>query len=239
VDLRAPVLEYTSLRLPDATDATDATDGRNRSSCGSCPSASGQSPSGGARLQEQRIRVLAIPGSLRRASYNRKLLDATRQLARDPVDIDIYEDGQHIPLFNEDFEGDLTPQPVLELRSRIRSADAVLIASPEYNSSITGVLKNLIDWASRPYGQSAFAGKPVSVVGASPSRFGALRSQETAIAVLGSAGARVVGGPHPVERVFALVDPDGRIGDGATLEMLQGVLTKLVGAAAASPVAGS
>ena len=146
-DSRAPVLEYTLLRLPDATDATD---GGNRSSCGSCPSASGQSPSGGARLQEQRIRVLAIPGSLRRASYNRKLLDATRQLARDPVDIDIYEDGHHVPLFNEDFEGDLTPQPVLELRSGIRSADAVLIASPEYNSSITGVLKNLIDWASRP-----------------------------------------------------------------------------------------
>ena len=190
-------------------------------------------------MEEQRIRVLAIAGSLRRASYNRRLLEAIEQLAQGPVDVDIYEGGLGIPLFNEDSEGDLTPDVVLDLRRRIRSADAVLIASPEYNSSITGVLKNMIDWASRPYGQSAFDGKPVSVVGASPSRFGALRSQETAIVVLRSAGARVVGGPHPVVRVFTLVDPDGRISDEATLEMLQGVLTELAGAAAASPTAGS
>lgn len=161
------------------------------------------------------------------------------QMARGPVEVEIYEVGLNVPLFNEDSEGDLTPDAVLALRSRIRSADAVLIASPEYNSSITGVLKNMIDWASRPYGQSAFEGKPVSVVGASPSRFGALRSQETAIAVLSSAGARVVGGPHPVERVFTLVDQEGRISDEETLETLQGVLTNLAGAVAVSTVAGS
>ena len=121
------------------------------------------------------------------------------------------------------------------MRIRIRSADAVLIASAEYNGSITGVLKNLIDWASRPYGRSAFEGKPVSVVGASPSRFGALRSQETAIAVLGSAGARIVGGPHPVSKVFSLVDPDGSLSDAATLQMLQDVLDELAADVGASP----
>lgn len=185
------------------------------------------------------MRILAIPGSLRRASYNRTLLEAAKRLAPVAVEVDIYDDGMRIPLFNEDSEGDLTPQPVLELRIRIRSADAVLIASPEYNGSITGVLKNLIDWASRPYGRSAFEGKPVSVVGASPSRFGAQRSQETAIAVLGSAGARVVGGPHPVKQVFSLVDTNGRLSDGATLEMLRGVLEELAADVGAPAEGGS
>ncbi|MDE0170694.1 MAG: NAD(P)H-dependent oxidoreductase [bacterium] len=196
-------------------------------------------PAGEAGSEERRIRILAIPGSLRRASYNRKLLEAAKRLARAAVEVDIYDDGLRIPLFNEDSEGDLTPQPVLELRARIRSADAVLIASPEYNGSITGVLKNLIDWASRPYGRSAFEGKPVSVVGGSPSRFGAQRSQQTAIAVLGSAGARVVGGPHPVKNVFSLVDPDGCLSDRATLEMLQSVLDELAAVAGASTEGGS
>ena len=189
-------------------------------------------------MNEQPIRILAIPGSLRRDSYNRMLLEAVRQLAQPPIEVDIYNGAGRIPLFNQDSEGDLTPSPVLELRTRIRASDAILVASPEYNGSITGVLKNLIDWASRPYGQSAFAGKPVSVVGASPSRFGARRSQETAIGVLTSADATVVGGPHPVKQVFRLVDSEGRIGDEATLSMLRGVLTELSAAADASSPSG-
>ncbi len=178
-------------------------------------------------MATQRLRVLAIPGSIRSGSYNRALLEAARVLARDSVEVDIYEDAGRIPLFSQDLEGDLTPQSVLEFRSRIRSADALLIASPEYNGSISGVLKNLIDWASRPYGESSFRGKPVSVVGASPSRFGAKRSQETAISVLRSARAKVVGGPHPVSGVGNLVDAAGEIRDAGTLEMLAGVLNDL------------
>lgn len=182
-------------------------------------------------LKERRIRILAIPGSLRRASFNRALLEAAKREAPDAVEFEIYEDGSRIPLFNQDSEGDLTPQVVLELRERIRSADAVLIAAPEYNNSITGVLKNLIDWASRPYGQSSFTGKPVSVVGASPSRFGAQWSQETTITVLKSARARVVGGTHPVKEVAGLIDAEGNISDQETLEMLRDVLNELADAA--------
>ena len=192
-------------------------------------------------MKETRIRILAIPGSLRKSSYNRALLEAAKREAPDSIEVEIYNDGLMIPLFNQDSEGDLTPQPVLELRKRIRSADAILIASPEYNSSITGVLKNLIDWASRPYGQSAFARKPVSVVGASGSRsrFGAQWAQETTITVLKSASARVVGGPHPVKEVTGLIDAEGNISDEATLEMLRTVLSDLVDAAELPPVGGT
>ena len=164
---------------------------------------------------------------------------AAKREAPDPIEVEIYNDGLKIPLFNQDSEGDLTPQVVLELRNIIRSADAVLIAAPEYNSSITGVLKNLIDWASRPYGKSSFARKPVSVVGASGSRFGAQWAQETTITVLKSASARVVGGPHPVKEVTGLVDAEGNISDPATLEMLQRVLIDLAEAVGVSPEAGS
>ncbi len=182
-------------------------------------------------MDEERMRILAISGSLRRDSYNRALLEAARRLAPERVKVDIYEDGPTIPLFNQDLEGDLTPLSVLKLRRRIRSADAILIASPEYNSSIPGVLKNLIDWASRPYGQSAFSGKPVAVIGASPSRFGAQWAQETAITVLSSAEATVIGGPHPVCEVAKSVDSDGNIGDEVTLWMLAAVVKELAEAA--------
>ncbi len=178
------------------------------------------------------MHVLAIPGSLRTGSYNRALLEAAKTLAREPVVVEVYDDGQSIPLYNQDIDGDLSPQPVVDLRSRIRSADALLIATPEYNHGIPGVLKNLIDWASRPYGQSAFGGKPVSVVGASPSRFGAKWAQEAAITSLGSCGAKVVGGPHPVSDVTGKLDTDGRVNDSATLETLAGALTELAEAAA-------
>ena len=186
---------------------------------------------------EKRMRMLAIPGSLRRGSYNRALLEAARRLAPERVEVDIYEDGPTIPLFNQDFEGDLTPLSVLKLRRRIRSADAILIASPEYNSSIPGVLKNLIDWASRPYGQSAFLGKPVAVVGASPSRFGAKWAQETTITVLSSAEASVIGGPHPVCEVAGSVDSEGNIVDEVTLRMLAVVVKELAEASGLPSIA--
>jgi chromate reductase len=123
----------------------------------------------------QPIRMLGIAGSLRRASYNRAALRAAMRLVPEGVTLDIFElDG--IPGFNQDQEGD-PPAQVVELKKRIRQADAILIVTPEYNYSVPGVLKNAIDWASRPYGDSAWDGKPVAIMGASVGTIGTARAQ--------------------------------------------------------------
>jgi chromate reductase, NAD(P)H dehydrogenase (quinone) len=121
------------------------------------------------------VRVLGIPGSLRKASYNRAALHAARELAPADAVLEIF-DLEEIPPFSEDGEHAL-PTRVVELKARIREADAILIATPEYNFSIPGVLKNAIDWASRPHGDSAWAGKPVAVMGASIGATGTARAQ--------------------------------------------------------------
>ena len=123
----------------------------------------------------QPIRILGIAGSLRRASYNRAALRAAMQLVPQDTALDIFElDG--ISGFNQDEEQNPPPK-VIELKRRIREADAILIVTPEYNYSIPGVLKNAIDWASRPYGDSAWNGKPVAVMGASIGAIGTARAQ--------------------------------------------------------------
>ena len=124
---------------------------------------------------ENPLTVLGIAGSLRKASFNRAALRAAQQLAPAGVTVEIFElDG--IPPFNQDDEAN-PPARVTELKARIRVADAVLFATPEYNYSIPGVLKNAIDWASRPYGASAWEGKPVAVMGASAGQQGTSRAQ--------------------------------------------------------------
>ena len=121
------------------------------------------------------ISILGIAGSLRRASYNRWALRAAQKLAPRGVAIEIFElDG--IPPYNQDYEKEPPPK-VADLKARIRAADAVLLVTPEYNYSIPGVLKNAIDWASRPYGDSAWNGKPVAVMGASVGALGTARAQ--------------------------------------------------------------
>jgi chromate reductase len=121
------------------------------------------------------INVLGIAGSLRKASYNRAALRAAQEVAPPGVSISVFElDG--IPGFNEDHERNPPPE-VVELKKRIRAADAILFVTPEYNYSIPGVLKNAIDWASRPYGDNAWEGKPVAVMGASIGRIATARAQ--------------------------------------------------------------
>jgi chromate reductase len=123
----------------------------------------------------QPIQILGIAGSLRRASYNRAALRAAMQLVPQDTAVDIFElDG--ISGFNQDEEQNPPPK-VIELKRRIREADAILIVTPEYNYSIPGVLKNAIDWASRPYGDSAWNGKPVALMGASIGAIGTARAQ--------------------------------------------------------------
>ena len=121
------------------------------------------------------VRILGIAGSLRRESYNRAALRAATELVPEGATVETFElDG--IPGFNQDEEQN-PPAKVTELKKRIREADAILIVTPEYNYSIPGVLKNAIDWASRPYGDSAWNGKPAAIMGASVGTIGTARAQ--------------------------------------------------------------
>ena len=121
------------------------------------------------------LRILGIAGSLRRASYNRAALRAASHLVPEGVTLDMFDLGG-IPGFDQDQEQN-PPAKVVELKKRIHEADAILFVTPEYNYSIPGVLKNAIDWASRPYGQSAWFGKPAAIMGASIGNTGTARAQ--------------------------------------------------------------
>ncbi|MEO6392155.1 MAG: NAD(P)H-dependent oxidoreductase [Pyrinomonadaceae bacterium] len=121
------------------------------------------------------IKILGIAGSLRRESYNRAALRAAAGLLPDGATLDVFELND-IPHFNQDDDMN-PPASVVELKKRIRAADAVLFVTPEYNYSVPGVLKNAIDWASRPYGDSAWNGKPAAIMGASVGVFGTARAQ--------------------------------------------------------------
>jgi chromate reductase, NAD(P)H dehydrogenase (quinone) len=121
------------------------------------------------------VKILGIAGSLRSASYNRAALVAAQGLLEEGVTLEVF-DLEGLPLFNQDTEAQPTPK-VIEFKRKIREADAILISTPEYNYSIPGVLKNAIDCASRPYGDSAWQGKPVAVMGASIGAFGSARAQ--------------------------------------------------------------
>ena len=121
------------------------------------------------------LTILGIPGSLRQASFNRFALVAAQSLLPAGAALDIFE-LEGIPVYNQDLDKQ-PPARVVELKARIRAADAILFATPEYNFSIPGTLKNAIDWASRPYGDSAWQGKPVAVMGASVGTLGSARAQ--------------------------------------------------------------
>lgn len=122
-----------------------------------------------------KIKILGIAGSLRRASTNRGVLRAAAELLPEGVEMEIFDlDG--MPLFNEELESD-PPTIVQEFREKVRAADAIIIATPEYNYGVPGVLKNAIDWGSRPYGQSAWEGKPAAIMGASGGNIATARAQ--------------------------------------------------------------
>jgi chromate reductase len=121
------------------------------------------------------VKILGIAGSLRQASYNRAALRAAKSLSPSDARLEIFELSD-IPGFNQDEERN-PPEKVVELKTRVRNADAILFVTPEYNYSIPGVLKNAIDWASRPYGESVWDGKPAAIMGASIGMLGTARAQ--------------------------------------------------------------
>ena len=167
------------------------------------------------------LTVLAFAGSLRRGSVNSALVAAARDEAPVGVTVNVWTGLGSIPLFNEDDLGDRTPQAVLDFTRLIGEADALLIATPEYNSSIPGPLKNALDWASRPYGSAEIVGKPTLVVGASPSPFGAAWAQAELRKVLAASGARVLEEGVSLAKAHERIAADGGINadDGVRPEL--------------------
>jgi chromate reductase, NAD(P)H dehydrogenase (quinone) len=145
------------------------------------------------------MKVLAVSGSLRAGSYNTELLRAAANAAPEGVEVELWEGIGDLPVYDEDLEEDV-PRSVRRLREEWGAADAILFATPEYNGSVPGGLKNAVDWASRPRGEAALLNKTVAVVGASAGQFGALWAQQDLRRILGIAGARVVGSELPVSR---------------------------------------
>jgi chromate reductase len=151
------------------------------------------------------MRVLGITGSLRRDSYNHALMREAAERLPAGAELVEFERLAEIPAYDADLEAEEeTPRAVAELRQAMREADAVLIVTPEYNHSIPGGLKNALDWASRPAGQSALTGTPAAVIGASTGMFGAVWAQAETRKVLSALGGRVVEAELPVANAAQL-----------------------------------
>src|SRR5579884_1494019 len=160
------------------------------------------------------MHVLGISGSLRRDSYNTKLLAAVGGMfAREGVEFEIYPDLKLVPPYDEDDDRDPAPEAVAQVRAAVAGADALFFATPEYNSSVPGQLKNVIDWLSRPIASNVLRGKPVAVIGASTGMFGAVWSQAELRKALAAAGARVVEGEVAVGHAHTRFDEQGQLTD--------------------------
>jgi chromate reductase, NAD(P)H dehydrogenase (quinone) len=174
--------------------------------------------------------VLGLCGSLRRGSYNRRLLAAAANELPRSVTFEVYEGLAGIPPYDEDLDTEAAmPGVVKELREAIAAADAVLIATPEYNASVPGHLKNALDWASRPFPDNALRDRPVAVVGASTGLFGAVWAQAELRKVLGTIGAHVIEEELPVGQAHEAFAPDGSLADPGLRSALAGIVEKLLG----------
>jgi chromate reductase len=178
--------------------------------------------------EENGLVVCGIAGSLRADSYNRALLRAAVELAPPGLQLRVFDRVGNLPLFDQDVEADGDPEPVAALKRAILESAALLIASPEYSRSVTGVLKNALDWAARPPRNPTLSGKPVAIMGASPGRFGTVNSQRTLREILRACGCQVM--PRPelyVGGAADVFDEKGRLADEATQKRLQRLLDAL------------
>jgi chromate reductase len=185
------------------------------------------------------MRILGISGSLRRDSLNTALLRTAAERLPAGVELATFDRLGEIPPFNEDMEIEPAAEAVWELRDAIRSADAILIATPEYNHSLPGQLKNALDWASRPAGQSALTGKPAAVIGASKSMFGGVWSQAELRKVLAAMGGRVVEAELPVGHANELLEGNRLELSPQQAAQLEEILAELVAAAEAEAEVGA
>jgi chromate reductase, NAD(P)H dehydrogenase (quinone) len=168
-------------------------------------------------------RILGISGSLRRGSHNASLLRAAAEAAGPDVELELYDGLREIPPYDEDDDIEGRPLAVARLTSAIGAADAVLFATPEYNSSIPGQLKNALDWISRPIATNVLRNKPVAVVGASTGAFGAVWAQAELRKVLASLGARVLDVELPVPHAHTRFVDGSLVDDEIRLRLLETV----------------
>jgi chromate reductase len=173
------------------------------------------------------MHILGVSGSLRRESFNTKLLRAAAEEAPPGVELVMFEGLRAVPPYNEDDDVEPPAEPVRRLREAFAAADALLVATPEYNSSIPGQLKNAVDWLSRPFPQNAVQNLPVAVIGASTSSFGGVWSQAEMRKTLSAAGARVLESGVAVPRAQDRFDAGGRLLGDDLREQLRDVLAEL------------
>jgi chromate reductase, NAD(P)H dehydrogenase (quinone) len=173
------------------------------------------------------MRILGLSGSLRRDSHNTRLLAGASTLLPSGVELVVFDQLAAIPPYNEDDEHE-TPPAVAALKAAIAGADAVLVATPEYNASIPGVLKNALDWVSRPVAGTPLRGKPAAVVGASTGLFGAVWAQAELRKVLATIGARVVDRELPVGQADEALGDDGLPRERDAVDALSATLDELI-----------
>jgi chromate reductase, NAD(P)H dehydrogenase (quinone) len=179
------------------------------------------------------IRILGISGSLRSGSHNTALLRAAALSLPPEAELEVYDGLRDLPHYDADLDVEPQDPAVARLREAIAEADGILISTPEFNGSIPGVLKNALDWASRPFPDNALKGKPVAVVGASTGLFGAVWAQADVKKVLGITGADVLDGELPIGQASGAFGDDGHLVEPDlrnALEELLGVLAARVGA---------
>lgn len=176
-----------------------------------------------------RLDILAIAGSLRAGSFNSAMVRAARQHAPADIDVTIYDALREIPPYDQDLDTDeRTPAVVRDLRNRIKAADGLLISTPEYNYGVPGVLKNALDWASRPAASSSLLHLPIAIMGAAPGNFGTVRAQQHLRQLFLWTDSRVVTKPEVMAfKVQNLVGPDGEIRDENTIDLIRDLLGAL------------
>jgi chromate reductase, NAD(P)H dehydrogenase (quinone) len=180
------------------------------------------------------MHILGISGSLRRDSHNTSLLRAAALSLPPGVELELFDGLGELPHYNADIDDDMAPEPVARLREAIADADGVLIATPEFNASIPGALKNALDWASRPFPDNALRGKPVAVVGASTGLFGAVWAQAETRKVLETIGADVLDHELPVGQAHIAFADDGGLTDTGMRDALEGLVSLLAARAGAA-----
>lgn len=183
------------------------------------------------------MRILAISGSLRRDSHNTRLLLAASTELPEGAQLVLFDGLRDVPPYDEDADGEPSPEAVTRLREALADADALLVATPEYNSSIPGQLKNALDWASRPRATSPLRFLPTAVIGASTGAFGAVWAQAELRKVLAASGARVVEGDLAVGHAHERFDADGNLVGDDLREQMRAVLAEVVAQATPADVA--